>query len=104
MTRQVLGAVAEYERSMIALRLRSGRARKAQQGGFAYGGPPYGYAAVAGELVEIAEEQATLAQIRRLRGEGKSFRGIAETLNAERTKPRRGRAWHPGVLARLVDR
>src|SRR5262249_30714080 len=33
MIRQVLGAVAEYERSMIALRLRSGRARKAQGGG-----------------------------------------------------------------------
>ena len=31
MIRQVLGAVAEYERSMIALRLRSGRARKAQR-------------------------------------------------------------------------
>jgi DNA invertase Pin-like site-specific DNA recombinase len=43
--RQVLGAVAEYERSMIALRLRSGRAGKAQAGGFAYGAPPYGYAA-----------------------------------------------------------
>jgi DNA invertase Pin-like site-specific DNA recombinase len=40
MIRQVLGAVAEYERSMIALRLRSGRARKAQAGGFAYGAPP----------------------------------------------------------------
>jgi len=103
MIRQVLGAVAEYERSMIALRLRSGRARKAQAGGFAYGAPPYGYAAVDGGLVEVAEEQATLSRIRRDHHDGKSLRAIAETLNAEGVKPRRGQAWHPGVIVRLVD-
>jgi DNA invertase Pin-like site-specific DNA recombinase len=102
MIRQVLGAVAEYERSMIALRLRSGRARKAQAGGFAYGAPPYGYAAVDGALVEVAEEQATLSRIRQLHGEAKSLRAIAKTLNAEGVKPRRGRVWHPGVLVRLL--
>ena len=104
MIRQVLGAVAEYERSMIALRLRSGRARKAQRGGFAYGAPPYGYAAVDGELVELAEEQATLSRIQRDHRYGKSLRAIAEALNADGVKPRRGRAWHPGVLARLMNR
>jgi DNA invertase Pin-like site-specific DNA recombinase len=104
MIRQVLGAVAEYERSMIALRLRSGRARKAQRGGFAGGAPPYGYAAVDGNLVEVAEEQAALARIRSDHGKGKSLRTIARTLNAEGVMPRRGRTWHPGVLARLVDR
>jgi DNA invertase Pin-like site-specific DNA recombinase len=104
MIRQVLGAVAEYERSMIVLRLRSGRARKAQAGGFAYGAPPYGYQAVEGELVEAAEEQATLSRIRQLHSDGKSYRAIAETLSAQGLRPRRGRAWHPGVLARLVDR
>src|SRR5258706_7555130 len=31
--RQVLGAVSEYERGMISLRLRSGRRRKAENGG-----------------------------------------------------------------------
>jgi len=104
MIRQVLGAVAEYERSMIALRLRSGRARKARRGGFAGGAPPYGYAAVDGNLVEVAEEQATLARIRGDHHKGKSLRTIARTLNAEGVMPRRGRTWHPGVLARLVDR
>jgi DNA invertase Pin-like site-specific DNA recombinase len=103
MIRQVLGAVAEYERSMIALRLRSGRARKAQRGGFAGGAPPYGYAAVDGNLVEVAEEQATLIRIRGDHRKGMSLRAIARTLNADGVMPRRGRTWHPGVLARLVD-
>ena len=104
MIRQVLGAVAEYERSMIALRLRSGRVRKAQRGGFAGGAPPYGYAAVDGNLVEVAEEQATLVRIRGEHRQGKSLRTIASALNAEGVMPRRGRTWHPGVLARLVDK
>jgi DNA invertase Pin-like site-specific DNA recombinase len=100
--RQVLGAVAEYERSMIALRLRSGRSRKAEAGGFAYGAPPFGYRAEHGELVPVTEEQATLARIRQLHNDGKSLRFIADTLNTEGVKPRRGRAWHAGVLGRLV--
>jgi DNA invertase Pin-like site-specific DNA recombinase len=104
MIRQVLGAVAEYERSMITLRLRSGRARKAQLGGFAGGAPPYGFTAVDGELVEVAEEQETLSRIRRDRSGGQSLRAIAESLNAEGLTPRRGRRWHPGVLARLISR
>ena len=37
--RQVLGAVNEHERAMIALRLRSGRRRKADNGGYAFGEP-----------------------------------------------------------------
>jgi DNA invertase Pin-like site-specific DNA recombinase len=32
--RRVLGAVNEYERSMISLRLRAGRLRKGQNGGY----------------------------------------------------------------------
>jgi DNA invertase Pin-like site-specific DNA recombinase len=102
--RQVLGAVSEYERSMIVMRLRSGRARKAAEGRFAYGSPPYGFAAENGELVPIPEEQATLARIRELRGEGRSLRVIAAVLTAEGIKPRRGGTWHPRVLARLVER
>jgi DNA invertase Pin-like site-specific DNA recombinase len=43
--RQVLGAVSEYERAMIALRLRRGRAAKAARGGFAYGSPAFGHRA-----------------------------------------------------------
>ena len=48
--RQVLGAVSQYERSMIALRLRSGRRRNASQGGYAYGAPPFGFKAEDGEV------------------------------------------------------
>jgi hypothetical protein len=36
---------------MVALRLRSGRRRKAERGGFASGSPQYGTRAEAGDLV-----------------------------------------------------
>ena len=48
--RQVLGAVSEFERSLIRLRLQRGRAVKAERGGFAYGSPPFGYRAEGGGL------------------------------------------------------
>jgi DNA invertase Pin-like site-specific DNA recombinase len=102
--RQVLGAVAEYERSMIALRLRSGRKRKAERGGFAYGSPRYGYRAEGGQLVPEPAEQAVLARIRELRAGGLSVRMIADTLTSEGLKPKRGGEWHPETIRRILAR
>ena len=102
--RQVLGAVNEYERSMIALRLRSGRARKAEKGGFAYGSPAYGYRATGGELVADEAEQATVARVGELRRSGASFRAICDALEAEGHRPKRGVRWHPQSVARIVSR
>ena len=50
MIRQILGVVSEYERSMIAVRLRSARDRKKAHGGYAgFGSPAYGFRAEGGE-------------------------------------------------------
>lgn len=103
--RQVLGAVNEYERSMIALRLRSGRRAKAERGGFAYGSPALGYRAEGGELVDVADEQTTVARIVELHGAGASLRTICDTLTAEGRQTKRGStAWHPQTVARIIRR
>jgi DNA invertase Pin-like site-specific DNA recombinase len=102
--RQVLGAVSEYERSMISLRLRTGRRRKAEKGGFAYGSPHYGYRAEGKQLVADEDEQAALARIRELRGDGRSLREIAGVLEAEGFRPKRSQRWHPESLRRIVAR
>jgi DNA invertase Pin-like site-specific DNA recombinase len=44
LVRRMLGSIAAYERDVIRLRLKAGRARKLQHGGYAGGAPPYGYA------------------------------------------------------------
>lgn len=102
--RQVLGAVSQYERSMIRLRLAAGRRRKHERGGFAYGSPAYGTRAANGELVRDDQENAAIACIRRLHRQGKSLREIAEVLTAEGHKPRRSDRWHPQTIARIIRR
>lgn len=104
MIRQILGAVNEYERSMIRLRLRAGRARKRERGYAGDGPPPYGYRAVDGMLVEDTAEQAVLGRIRELRAAGRSLRDIATTLTAEGYRPKRSQTWHPGSLRLIVNR
>ena len=100
--RQSLGAVARYERQVI--RLQGGRAAKAARGGYAYGGPPFGWLAEGKELVPAPGEQCTLALMRNLHKCGCSLREIADQLNAgEGYGPRRGR-WHPQAVARALAR
>lgn len=102
--RQVLGAVAEYEKAMTVLRLKSGRRRKADLGGFAYGSPAFGLKVVDGTLTPVESEQAVIARAKELRGAGASLRAIAETLTAEGHSPKRGRVWHPPTVARILER
>ena len=78
--RQILGAVNEYERSMIKLRLRSGRLRKAEKGGYAFGAPPFGAKAKERSLVRVPEEWETVERILSLRREGASLRQIGAVL------------------------
>jgi DNA invertase Pin-like site-specific DNA recombinase len=102
--RQVLGAVNEYERAMIGLRLRSGRARKYTLGGYAFGAPPFGSRAEGGELVSEAAEVLTLQRVRELRSQGLSLRDIGRALESEGHTPRRSEHWHPKVLASMLRR
>ena len=104
LVRQMLGAVAEYERAMVAMRLMHGRRRKSERGGFAYGSPPLGQRAEAGELVPEPSEAATVSRIRELHAEGKSLRQIADTLTAEGRRTKRGGHWHPPTVARVLSR
>lgn len=102
--RQILGAVSEYERSMIAMRLRAGRVRKAATGGYAGGKPPYGYRAEGKALIPDESEQATINRIRAAPSEAFVPQEIGRTLEAEGLPPRRSTHWHPGTLAPIVAR
>ena len=103
--RQVLGAVAEYERAMIRLRLEAGRRRKSQSGGYAgFGSPPFGFCSEGGALVPDPDEQETLARIGTLHNKGQSLRQIARALDSEELKPRRGDYWQPRQVGRIVNR
>lgn len=102
--RQVLGAVASYEREIISLRLRHGRRRKSERGGFAYGAPPYGMRAVDGELAPDPVEAPVAARIREAVAAGRSLNSIARELNDEGIRPRRGERWHAVTVSRVAGR
>lgn len=102
--RQILGAVSQYERAMIRLRLMGGRQRKAERGGYAGGGRPFGYRTESAELVADVDEQTTIRRIHELHRSGASLRSIAHTLTEEGHRPRRAERWHPEVLRGILAR
>lgn len=102
--RHVLGAVAQYERSMIRLRMRSGKRRKAEAGGYAGGRPPYGWRARGRELEEDPEEQEVVSVILALRAgqTGLSLRDIVAELDRRGHRRRNGGRWGPETVRSVL--
>ena len=86
-------------------RLERGRRAKAAQGGYAgYGSPAFGQKAIAGELVEDQKEQQIIELIRRHHKSGKSLQQIANWLNDNGYRTKRGQQWQRISVKRVLDR
>jgi DNA invertase Pin-like site-specific DNA recombinase len=99
----IMAAVSQWEREAIGERTRDALRHKQSQG-HRVGNIPFGsrLAADGQHLEPDAAEQAALHEIRRLRGEGTSLRGIAAALNHREYRTRRGTAWRLESVARIV--
>jgi len=104
LVRQVLGALAQYERAVIRARMMAGVAAKRAAGGYVGGQPPYGWAAQDGELAPVDSEQAAIRRMGDLRSEGHSFGAIAAALNAEGIASKRGRRWAKWTVREVLRR
>ena len=93
LVRQMMGAVAQYEKSQIVLKLRGARLRKRAKEGRCEGRKPYGF---------YEGETAALERVKALRGEGLGFDRIAARLNEEHVPTRTGRPWHGVVINRIL--
>ncbi|MCB9913344.1 MAG: recombinase family protein [Verrucomicrobiales bacterium] len=93
--RQILGAVAEWEKCALVQKLRASRVRIRRAGGRCEGRKPYG---------QTEAEQQTLGTIRSLRREGKSYAKIAAQLNHAGIPARDGGKWHPTQITRILSR
>jgi DNA invertase Pin-like site-specific DNA recombinase len=103
--RQFMGVIAQLDRAMTIKRMRNGRRAKAAAGGYAgYGSPAFGQHSVDGELTADEREAAVIGRMRELRSAGLSYRLIADTLNAEGLKSKRGGDWHPETVSRVLGR
>jgi site-specific DNA recombinase len=87
--------VGEVEREKIRERTSRGRARRAAEGSF-IGAHPYGYRRIARGVIEVDEAQAAVVRrIYDLYLQNVGMRAIAERLNAEGARTRRGMLWTP---------
>lgn len=91
--RQFMGAIAEWEKSMIVRKLRAARNRVKAKTGRCEGAKPYGY---------FEGEQAVIERMQRLRTSGMGFDKIAAQLNADGIAPRRGQRWHGLQVNRVL--
>lgn len=82
--RQIFGAISEYEKNMIVLKLKSARERARARDGKCEGAKRFGV---------LPGEEEILDRMRQLRADGLGFDRIAARLNAEGLRPRRGKKW-----------
>ncbi len=86
-------------------RLEQGRQAKAAKGGYVgYGSPPFGQCSVNGELVDNPTEAEVIELIRRHHKSGKSLQKIANWLNNNGYKTKRGQLWQRISVKRVLDR
>jgi DNA invertase Pin-like site-specific DNA recombinase len=94
--RQIMGAIAEYDRTMIVLKLRAARKRRKLATGRCEGRKLYGHR---------DGEQAIIDEIRTMRAKNMIIGDIADNLN-QRGVPTRypGGRWHPTMISRILRR
>jgi DNA invertase Pin-like site-specific DNA recombinase len=100
--RQMRGVFAQLERGLIRQRMAKGRREKRAQGGYVAGSPRFGMKAHDKALVVHEEEAGVIARIMAMRDQGLSLRAIAEQLEADDVRTKRGARWHPTTIARLL--
>ena len=92
--RQIMGAIGQYDKTMVVMKLRAARNRMKAKTGRCEGRKPYGTRP--GEADVIARMEA-------LRADGLPFDAIAARLNAEATHTRTaGKQWSGRVVNRIL--
>jgi DNA invertase Pin-like site-specific DNA recombinase len=97
--RQVMGAVAEFEKNVLVLKLRAARERKRARGERVEGAKPYGH---------HPAEQAVIERMKQLRrkprkGRAMSLAALAAQLNEEGHRNRAGRDWSAQMIHHVLS-
>ncbi len=91
--RQMMGAIAQYDRTMIVMKLRGARKRMKANTGRCEGRKPYG---------DRQSEAAIIDMIRVARATGETWDAIAATLNAEDVPTRTPGRWFGSTVAKIM--
>lgn len=94
LVRQIMGAIAQWEKSVIVMKLRGARERKKRETGRCEGPKPYGDFPGEKQILEYAVQLKTL---------GHPFSHIAGSLNLSGYKTRTGKPWNKARVAHLFQ-
>jgi DNA invertase Pin-like site-specific DNA recombinase len=95
LVRQIFGAISEYERAMIVLKLKASRQRMRAKTGRCEGRKPYG---------TREGERDVIGRIVEFRENGLNYSEIAAKLNALGITARSGGVWFPANVSRILER
>jgi DNA invertase Pin-like site-specific DNA recombinase len=98
LVRQIFGAIAQYEKAMLVMKLAGARQRVKARDGRCEGDKPYG------AHPKYPGEPEVIEQIRALRGQGMGLDSIAVRLNDEGVNSRRGVKWYPMTVSWVLQR
>lgn len=93
--RQIFGALAQWERACLVLKLRGARERIKAETGRCDGKKPYG---------TLPSEAVALSLMQQWRGAGYSYQQIADSLNEEGIKTRSGGTWLMQTVGKILAR
>ena len=98
---RMMAVLSEFERDQISERTTAALAHKKAQGQV-YAALPLGYANADGKLVPIDEELLVVAEIKDMRGQGKTLRDIADDLNGRGIVGKRGGKYHASTIKAVL--
>lgn len=96
------GGLNQRERMIISMRTRKALNLKRERGERLGGGIRYGQTVQNGQVVQNESELAIVNRTRQLKAMGYSTRAIAQILNDEGYKPRRGTAFKQTQIVRIL--
>lgn len=93
--RQIMGAIAEYDKSMIVLKLRGARTRARGRNGHCEGRKAFGH---------NEWEPDIILRMQLLRDQGLGYDAIAAKLNADKIPTRTGSKWYGTTVHKILAR
>ena len=101
---QMMSVLAEFERNLVAERTANALQHKKSTDQKYCNQTPYGFAAIEGRLVQVAQEVEVVGQIQAARSSGSTLQAIADDLNGRNIPTKTGKQWQPATIHLLLKR
>lgn len=101
---RVMSVMAEFERDLISERTTMALRHIRESGRRISRHTPYGFDLAGDTLTPNASEQATIEEMRRMRGEGYTFSTIGKILTEKAIPTKQGKSWRASSVQRILER